>query len=151
MRIALVGVSVEENRKFAELIAAVYGLEHESFRSVVRWGLREMGVPAPYEHALVWAISEALREWNRNHLVSLLAERLAHSDEKQTGVVIDDVTHPEEYRFCRENGFLLVATQPDPVEPVDLVVDLGDPVTSCAAVARCWRELRGELVVPVGA
>lgn len=151
MRIALVGVSVEENRKFAELIAAVYGLEHESFRSVVRWGLREMGVPAPYEHALVWAISEALREWNHNHLVSLLAERLAHSDERQTGVVIDDVTHPEEYCFCRENGFLLVATQPDPVEPVDLVVDLGDPVTSCAAVARCWRELRGELVVPVGA
>ncbi len=66
----------------------------------------ELGVLAPYPRRLMQGIGQLLREHGPGHFIDLLA--LRNPEFRRTGLVIDDLRYENEFRWLREQGFVLI-------------------------------------------
>lgn len=135
LKIAFIGPMRSGKSEAARYLAETYDFERVSFGDHLRycvetvWGVNETGVKP---RAQLQQLGQLARQFDPDVWVKPLAAKVfqltAGNDirERQVSVVIDDLRQPNEYEWCKANGFTIVRIVIDPGAQKERIEALGE-------------------------
>lgn len=136
LKIAFIGPMRSGKSEAARYLAETYDFERVSFGDHLRycvetvWGVNETGVKP---RAQLQQLGQLARQFDPDVWVKPLAAKVFQltegnaNRERQTSVVIDDLRQPNEYEWCKANGFTIVRVITDQDTQKQRIEALGEP------------------------
>lgn len=135
LKIAFIGPMRSGKSEAARYLAETYDFERVSFGDHLRycvetvWGVNETGVKP---RAQLQQLGQLARQFDPDVWVKPLAAKVFQltagnaNRERQVSVVIDDLRQPNEYEWCKANGFTIVRLVIDPGAQKERIEALGE-------------------------
>lgn len=136
LKIAFIGPMRSGKSEAARYLAETYDFERVSFGDHLRycvetvWGVNETGVKP---RAQLQQLGQLARQFDPDVWVKPLAAKVFQltagnaNRERQVSVVIDDLRQPNEYEWCRANGFTIIRVISTPDAQQQRIEALGEP------------------------
>ncbi|WP_083412250.1 AAA family ATPase [Exiguobacterium sp. KRL4] len=135
LKIAFIGPMRSGKSEAARYLAETYDFEKVSFGDHLRycvetvWGVNETGVKP---RAQLQQLGQLARQFDPDVWVKPLAAKVFQltagnaNRERQVSVVIDDLRQPNEYEWCKANGFTIVRVISSPEAQKERIEALGE-------------------------
>lgn len=139
LKIAFIGPMRSGKSEAARYLAETYDFERVSFGDHLRycvetvWGVNETGVKP---RAQLQQLGQLARQFDPDVWVKPLAAKVFQltagnaNRERQVSVVIDDLRQPNEYEWCKANGFTIVRVVSGPDAQKQRIEALGETYDS---------------------
>lgn len=136
LKIAFIGPMRSGKSEAARYLAETYDFERVSFGDHLRycvetvWGVNETGVKP---RAQLQQLGQLARQFDPDVWVKPLAAKVFQltagnaNRERQVSVVIDDLHQPNEYEWCKANGFTIIRVISTPDAQQQRIEALGEP------------------------
>lgn len=136
LKLAFIGPMRSGKSEAARYLAETYDFERVSFGDHLRycvetvWGVNETGVKP---RAQLQQLGQLARQFDPDVWVKPLAAKVFQltagnaNRERQVSVVIDDLRQPNEYEWCKANGFTIVRVISTPDAQKQRIEALGEP------------------------